>query len=461
MSVMLQRWLGLRREVGPMLNLAVPVVVAEMSWVTMGTVDILMVRALGPSAIGAVGVGSMLFLALAVFGIGVLLGLDTVIAQSFGAGQRDESHRWFVHGVVMSVILTIPLTLVAWVAIARLDLWGFDLTVLNLTEPYLRIVTWSVWPLLLYTAFRRYLQAMGVVKPTMFILLMANLVNVLANWMLIHGNLGAPALGVDGAGWATFISRSYLALGLLSVVVWRDARTDYGLRRVSWVIERSRLRQLLWLGLPAAMQVTLEVGVFSAASALAGRLAPVALAAHQITLNMASFTFMVPLGLASAAAVRVGHAVGRQDTYGANQAGWTAVMLGVFCMACASAIFLLIPSRLMGLFTVDLTVVDLGVTLLFVAAIFQIFDGLQGVLTGALRGLGDTRTPMFLNLAGHWAFGLPLGYTICFVLGYGVVGLWIGLSAGLIVVSLLLLMVWGRRMTQLRENAFSRIITES
>lgn len=444
-----------------MLNLAVPVVVAEMSWVTMGTVDILMVRALGPSAIGAVGVGSMLFLALAVFGIGVLLGLDTVIAQSFGAGQRDECHRWFVHGVVMSVMLTIPLTLVAWVAIARLDLWGFDLTVLNLTEPYLRIVTWSVLPLLLYTAFRRYLQAMGVVKPTMVILLTANLVNVLANWMLIHGNLGAPALGVDGAGWATFISRSYLALGLLSVVVWRDARTDYGLRRVSWVIERSRLRQLLWLGLPAAMQVTLEVGVFSAASALAGRLAPVALAAHQITLNMASFTFMVPLGLASAAAVRVGHAVGRQDTYGANQAGWTAVMLGVFCMAFASAIFLLIPSRLMGLFTVDLTVVDLGVTLLFVAAIFQIFDGLQGVLTGALRGLGDTRTPMFLNLAGHWAFGLPLGYTICFVLGYGVVGLWIGLSAGLIVVSLLLLMVWGRRMTQLRENAFSKIVTEA
>ena len=461
MSVMRQRWLGLRREVGPMLNLAVPVVVAEMSWVTMGTVDILMVRALGPSAIGAVGVGSMLFLALAVFGIGVLLGLDTVIAQSFGAGQRDECHRWFVHGVVMSVMLTIPLTLVAWVAIARLDLWGFDLTVLNLTEPYLRIVTWSVWPLLLYTAFRRYLQAMGVVKPTMVILLTANLVNVLANWMLIHGNLGAPALGVDGAGWATFISRSYLALGLLSVVVWRDARTDYGLRRVSWVIERSRLMQLLWLGLPAAIQVTLEVGVFSAASALAGRLVPVALAAHQITLNMASFTFMVPLGLASAAAVRVGHAVGRQDTYGANQAGWTAVMLGVFCMAFASAIFLLIPSRLMGLFTVDLTVVDLGVTLLFVAAIFQIFDGLQGVLTGALRGLGDTRTPMFLNLAGHWAFGLPLGYTICFVLGYGVVGLWVGLSAGLIVVSLLLLLVWGRRITQLRERTTSTIVTEA
>ena len=458
---MIQRWSRLRREVRPMWNLAVPVVVAEMSWVTMGTVDILMVRALGPSAIGAVGVGSMLFMALAVFGIGVLLGLDTVIAQSFGAGRRDECHRWFVHGLVMSVVLTIPLTFVAWVAIARLDLWGFDLTVLNLTEPYLRIVTWSVWPLLLYTAFRRYLQAMGVVKPTMVILLTANLVNVLANWMLIHGNLGAPALGVNGAGWATLISRVYLAFGLLSVVVWRDARTDYGLRRVSWAIERSRLIRLLWLGLPAAIQVTLEVGVFSAASALAGRLAPVALAAHQITLNMASFTFMVPLGLASAAAVRVGHAVGRRDTFGAYQAGWTAVMLGVLCMACASVVFLLIPGRLMRLFTVDVTVVDIGVTLLFVAAIFQIFDGLQGVLTGALRGLGDTRTPMFLNLAGHWAFGLPLGYTICFVWGYGVVGLWIGLSAGLIVVSLLLLTVWGRRITQLRENITSTVVAEA
>ena len=440
-----------------MLTLAVPVVIAEMGWITMGTVDILMVRSLGPAAIGAVGVGSMLFMALAVFGIGVLLGLDTFVAQAYGAGRRDECHRWFLHGLVMSVALAVPLPAIAWFAIARLNLWGFDPTVLQLTEPYLRIVTWSVWPLLLYVAFRRYLQAMGVVTPTMITLLTANFINVLANWMLIHGNLGAPALGVNGAGWATCISRAYLAIGLLFVVIWRDARTGNGLRRVSWVIERSRLARLFWLGLPAAMQVTLEVGVFSAASALAGRLAPVALAAHQITLNMASFTFMVPLGMASAAAVRVGHAVGRRDAAGANQAGWTAVMLGVLCMAFASAVFLAIPAHLMRFFTADQMVVDIGVNLLFVAAVFQIFDGLQGVLTGALRGLGDTRTPMLWNLAGHWAFGLPLGYTICFLWGRGVVGLWFGLLAGLIVVSLALLAVWNRRITRWRENAASTV----
>ena len=435
-----------------MLTLAVPVVVAEIGWIAMGTVDILMVGSLGPEAIGAVGVGSMLFMALAVFGVGVLLGLDTFIAQAYGARRMEECHRWLVHGVVMSAALAVPLTVVAWVGIAYLDRWGFDPVVLGLTEPYLRIVTWSAWPLLLYVALRRYVQAMGVVTPIMITLLTANLFNVAANWVLIHGNLGAPALGVNGAGWATCISRVYLAVGLLVVVVRHDARTGHGLRRASWAIERARMARLFWLGLPAACQVTLEVGVFSAATALAGRLAPVALAAHQITLNMASVTFMVPLGMASAAAVRVGHAIGRRDAAGAGQAGWTAVMLGTLVMAGAAAVFLLIPASLMRLFTTDLTVVDIGVTLLFVAAIFQLFDGLQGVLTGALRGLGDTRTPMLCNLAGHWAFGLPLGYTICFVWERGVIGLWIGLSAGLIVVSLVLLAVWIRRIAQLRED---------
>ncbi|HJO39939.1 MAG: MATE family efflux transporter [Vicinamibacterales bacterium] len=449
---MIQRLSGLRREVRPMLALAVPVVVAEMGWVAMGTVDILMVGSLGPEAIGAVGVGSMLFIALAVFGVGVLLALDTFIAQAFGADQLDECHRWLVHGVVMSLMLAVPLTGVALIGISNLDLWGFDPTVLRLTAPYLRLITWSAWPLLLYVALRRYLQAMGVVTPIMVTLLTANLINIAANWVLIHGNLGAPALGVNGAGWATCISRIYMAMLLLGAVARHDARTGHGPRRASWAIERARLARLFWLGLPAACQVTLEVGVFSAATALAARLAPVALAAHQITLNMASFTFMVPLGMASAAAVRVGHAVGRRDADDAGRAGWTAVVLGVLFMAVSATAFLLLPRILMGLFTTDPTVIATGVTLLAVAAAFQLFDGLQGVLTGALRGLGDTRTPMLWNLVGHWAFGLPLGYTICFVWARGVVGLWIGLSAGLIVVSLVLLTVWRKRVARLRAD---------
>jgi len=202
---------------------------------------------------------------------------------------------------------------------------------------------------------------------------------------------------------------------------------------------------LLRLGLPAAIQVTLEVGVFSASTALAGKLPAIALAAHQIVLNMASITFMVPLGMASAAAVRVGHAVGRIDPAGASRAAWTSVMLGVVFMAGAAALFLLLPAPLMRLFTTDAAVITTGVSLLFVAAIMQMVDGLQGVLTGVFRGVGDTRTPMLWNLAGHWCLGLPLGYSLCFLWGVGVIGLWIGLSTGLAVVALILLAVWTNR----------------
>jgi MATE family multidrug resistance protein len=279
----------------------------------------------------------------------------------------------------------------------------------------------------------------------MFALLSANLVNAVANWVLIYGHLGAPALGTNGAAWATLVSRVYMASVLLAAIVWHDRRQGSGLFDVPPIIEPARLRRLVTLGLPAALQVVLEMGVFAGASALAGRLAPAALAAHQIVLNMAAFTFMVPLGLSSAAAVRVGQAVGRGDAPGAARAGWTALAVGLSFMSIAALTFLLVPAMLVRLFTPDPAVVGIGVSLLFIAALFQLFDGTQGVLTGALRGLGDTRTPMLWNLAGHWFLGLPFGYSLCFVWGLGVSGLWVGLSTGLIVVGLVLLVVWTRR----------------
>ena len=201
------------------------------------------------------------------------------------------------------------------------------------------------------------------------------------------------------------------------------------------------------LGFPAAMQMTLEVGVFAAASALAGRMLPVSLAAHQIALNLAGFTFMVPLGIASAGAVRVGHAVGRGDHAGAARAGWTALALGALFMSVAALVFTLIPRQLISAFTSDTGVLDIGVRLLAVAAVFQLFDGLQGVGTGVLRGLGDTRTPMMWNLGGHWFVGLPLAYVLAFPLGLGVIGLWWGLSAGLIICGVALLIVWRKRIS--------------
>src|SRR5512134_1341786 len=219
---MFPRFRDLRREFRPMFSLAAPVVVAEVGWITMGMVDTLMVGRLSPEAIGAVGVGSSLFLAVGIFAMGLLLGLDTLVAQAFGGRRLDECHTWLVHGTGVALALAVPVMGLLWLLAAGLDGWGLHPAVLALTRPYLDIVTWSVLPLLFYAAFRRYLQGMGVVRPVMIALVLANVMNVCANWVLIFGHLGAPALGVRGAAWATVASRVVMAAVLLGVIVYRE-----------------------------------------------------------------------------------------------------------------------------------------------------------------------------------------------------------------------------------------------
>ena len=351
-------------------------------------------------------------------------------------------------------MLTVPLTLVAWTAAALVEVWGFDQGVLDPIRGYLRVVTWSLLPLLLFTVFRRYMQAVGIVRPIMITLVSANIINAAANWLLVFGNWGFPELGVEGAAWATCVSRTYMC-GLLAFAAWRvNAR----LHRDHVIVESSapslevaRLRRLIQLGWPAAVQMTLEVGVFAAATALAGRVEPHLLAAHQIVLNVAGLTFMVTYGVSSAGAVRVGHAVGRRDPVGARHSGWVALGIGAAFMCVAAAAFLTVPRLILRIFTADAGVIETGAVLLLVAAVFQLFDGLQTVATGVLRGLGDTRTPMLCNLAGHWFVGLPVGYALCFWWGWGVVGLWLGLSMGLILVGALLVPVWHHRIEAIQN----------
>jgi multidrug resistance protein, MATE family len=434
----------LRDELRALLALAGPVALAEIGWMSMGIVDTLMVGPLGPQAIGAVGVGSGLFSAAAFFGMGLLLGLDTLVSQAFGARRIDECHSWLIHGVTLASLLAIPIAVLIWAISHSLDLAGLHPEVAPLASSYIGILDLGLLPLLLYAACRRYLQAVGFVGPITFALVSANLVNAFANWLLIYGKLGMPALGTDGSAWATSVSRVYLASVLGAAVLWHDRRHQGGLRLASRHLDPARLRRLLALGGPAAMQLLLEIGVFAAATTLAGRLTPVAVAAHQIALNIAALTFMVPYGVSSAAAVLVGQTIGRRDPRGARRAGWLALALGATFMSAVAVVLFAAPAWLMGLFTTDGVVIGIGVTLLGVAAIFQLFDGLQTVATGVLRGAGDTRTPMISNFIAHWAIGLPIGYWCCFVAGWGVVGLWIGLSLGLILCGTALVGVWVR-----------------
>jgi MATE family multidrug resistance protein len=435
-----------------MLRVAVPVVLAELGWMAMGVVDTIMVGHLGPEAIAASGVSNSLHISFAIIGVGLLLGLDTVVSHAYGAGRIDECNRWLWHGVVLATLIAPALLGVSWLLLVLIPKLGFHPRVGPLVQAYYSILLWSGVPLLFYAAFRRYLQAIHAASSVMIALVTANLVNAAGNWIFIGGKWGAPAMGVAGSALATLIARVYLAGFLLAAVFYYNARRKYGLFDTSRAIDRERLFRLLHLGVPAASTVGLEVGVFAAATAFAGQLAPVSAASHQIALNIAALAFMVPLGLASAGAVRVGHAVGAGDGSRAAAAGWSAILLGVAFMAATATAFVTVPRGLIGLFTRDEAVLVLGSSLLLVAAIFQLSDGLQGVTTGVLRGLGDTRTPMFTNLGAHWLFGLPVGYSLCFTMGIGVIGLWIGLSTGLTIAGAVLLYVWIRRIRRVQRE---------
>lgn len=435
----------MRRELLPMLRLAGPVILAEIGWMSMGVVDTIMVGPLGPAAIGAAGMSNSLFFAIAVFGMGVMLGLDALVAKSFGAGRLDECVRWLQHGVLLALGVAPTIMIVFYAALTTSAHWGLHPAVRVLAQPYMAILALGALPLLLYATFRRYLQGIHAVRPVMFALVSANIVNALGNWILIWGHVGFPALGINGSAWATVLARIYMAafLGAAILLLHRHE----GARATpltAFTFDPDRLRELLALGLPAASQVTLEVGVFAAASAFAGMLDPVSLGSHQIALNIAAMAFMVPLGLSSAAAVRVGHALGAGDPARTVHAGWTAFGVGAAITAAVAIVFVIAPGPLLGVFTTDPRVLETGTRLLAIASVFQLFDGTQAVATGVLRGVGDTRTPMIMNIVGHWVLGLPVGWTLCFRRGWGVAGLWIGLSIGLIFVAIVLTIAWYR-----------------
>jgi MATE family multidrug resistance protein len=436
---------SVRRELRPMFRLAAPLAVAELGWMSMGFVDILMAGRLGPAAIGAGSLGNMLFFPIAICGTGILMGLDTVVSQAYGAKDLQDCRRSLINALWMSLGIG-PLVAAALLGgLTAAKAAGANPAVTLLLEPYVKALLGGILPLLAFTAFRRYLQAMNVAGPISFAVISANIVNFLGNWILMFGHWGAPALGLAGSGWSTTIARFYIAGVLLVAVIWHERRSGYLLFRVDRRPDFGRIRRLLDLGVPSALQIVIEGAVFTVVTVMAARLDEMSLAAHSIAMNVVSTTYMVPLGISSAAAVRVGHAVGRKDPHGAAVSGWTAVLLGALFMGSAGIVLAVMPRLILRIYTGEAAVIAVGAGLLRLAALFQLFDGLQVVSMGALRGLGDTRSPMLAHLFGYWAIGMPVSYWLCFRLGWGAAGIWAGLSAALILIGASLAVVWARR----------------
>src|SRR5258708_7219721 len=379
-------------EIRPTLRLAVPLVLAELGWMIMAVVDTMMVGRLPSSAvaISAVSVGGILVHVLAFFGGGLLIGLDSLVSQAFGAGQREDCHRSLLHGIYLSLALTPLLMAPVWFFDPQLRFARISPDIISVAVPYSRAMAWGTLPLLLYFAVRRCMQGMNMVRPISFALVTANIINAVGNWLLIYGRLGAPAMGAVGSGWSTAFARVYLATILVGYLLWYDQTHRTELLRTPIQPELARIRRLIALGFPAAMQITLEIGVFALVTALIGRLGAIPLASHQIALNTVSFTYMVPLGISSAAAVRVGQAIGRKDPAAAGAAGGTAIFLGAAFMTCASAALLLFPRWIACMSTPHPVVFKTTVILPAAGAAFQLFGGIQTVPTAALPAAADT-----------------------------------------------------------------------
>lgn len=424
---------SMRSEFRPLLRLAIPVILAELGWMLMGVVDLIMAGRIGAEAIGAVAIGNILFNTVGLIALSLLLGLDTLVSQAAGAGNLPDGRHSLRQAFWLAAISTPILLAAMWALIPLMNYWGLDPAVLTLAQPYSAILALSVFPIAAYTAQRRYLQSLHLVRPITIALLSANLVNAVLNVLLL------PPLGVNGIAWATVGSRVYLALYLYIAL----RRLQPG--ALAWELPHwPRIRQLFFLGLPAAGHIFAEIAVFAAATALAGRFPAVALAAHEVTLHHAALAYMVPLGISSAAAVRVGNALGAGQPAAARLAGTTAIVAGASFMIFSAVLMFLFPRQILRIYTTDEAVVAFAIPLLFWAAAFQLFDGVQVVATGALRGRGDTRAPFLAGLLGYWVIGLPAGAWLCFARGEGVTGLWIGLSLGLAIVAALLLLRWLR-----------------
>ena len=418
-----------------MARLAGPIVLINVGLQSMGVVDTLMVGRLGGEAIASVALGNFYFFNVSVFGLGLLCALDPVIAQAVGAGDSEGVARGFQRGVALAIVVALVVMLVLMPGERVLRALGQPEAVIGDTAAYARRRAIGALPFFLFNVFRQTLQALGPVRHILWAVAIANVVNAFANWVLIGGHLGAPALGVPGSGYATAFAMWTMA-PLLAWFAWpllRDAVRPWRAE----TLHLAPLGRMFRIGVPIGAQWFFESFAFGLTTLFMGWLGATSLAGHEIALNMAALTFMVPLGISGAAAAVVGRAIGRGDMLAARRDAVAAIVCGVGFMCISAVVFIAAPEWLATRYTTEAATVAVAVMLIPLAGVFQVFDGLQAVTSGVLRGTGDTRVPAILHVVAFWGVGIPLGAWLGLETPLRERGFWWGLVAGLAVAALL------------------------
>lgn len=420
------------------IKLAFPVVIGQLGHNMLGLTDSIMVGRVGAVPLAASSLVNSVFYLILVSGLGMTMAITPLVSIARGRGQKDQC------GIILrqSLLLNTVVTIILFCGLLFL---GDMIKYLNQEEAvaiqaasYAKIIAFSIIPFMIFQVYRQFIEGLAFTKPAMYITLAANLVNVFGNWVFIYGNLGMPAYGLDGAGYTTLITRSFMAAVMMIYVLkakcYHEYDPSFRFRNINWQV----IKELVRVGVPTGFQSFFEVGAFSFSAIMIGWFGSAQLASHQIAISMASFSFMIILGISAAGTIRVGHAYGRKDIDNVRRSGFLTVIFTSSVMACFGVLFIIFRNQLPFIFSEDPAVIQIAASLIIVAALFQISDGAQAAGLGILRGITDVRIPMFITFIAYWIIALPIGYFFGFILKMEVVGIWIGLSVGLSVAAVML-----------------------
>jgi MATE family multidrug resistance protein len=427
------------RETRALLGIAWPLIVNNLSVAGMQFTDAVMAGQLGAESLAAVAVGgSVWFMGFALV-LGVLMAISPIASRHHGAGDEALIGRYTRQGLYLGVFLAVPIILFAWfLAAPTLAAIGIDLAFRDMTVGYVQMISLGAPGMFIFLALRFTTEGIGYTRPIMYTSIFALVCNVFLNWVLMYGNLGAPAMGAVGCGLASGISMWIIAIVLTAYMVSSKVYEPLGLFSRLSPMRPTALKEIIFLGVPIAITITAEAGLFNAVSILMGTLGPDITAAHQIAINFASTMFMVPLALNSAITVRVGYALGRGDFEYARFAGGFGVFVCALFMACSATFLLLFRDAVVSLYTQDVAVKGIAISLLLMAAVFQVADGIQIGAAGALRGYKDTRMPMAINIFAYWVIAFPLAYMAAVTYKLPPNYIWGGFVAGLTVAAVML-----------------------
>ena len=420
------------------LKLAFPIMTGQMGQVLVNMTDNLMVGRLGAESLAAVSVANAVFIVFVVLGMGISFALPPLVSEADGARNFGMISNYFKHSLVLNFIFAA--ICVAFISLCIPLLWhmGQDPTVIPLAIPYLEITAWSMIPLMIFQTLRCYSDGMSDTLRPMYAIIIGNVLNIILNYGLIYGNLGLPRMGVSGAAMASLLARIAM-IALLIYFIRHRIRLWVHLARAKFQsYQKETFKRLLYLGVPTSMQGFFEVTAFSGAALIMGMVGKDQQAAHQISINLASVTFLMCSGIGMAATIRVGNQLGKKDYHNLKNAGFSAIILVAIIMTAMAFLFIAFRHFLPQLYINDPIVLNYAATLLILAAIFQVPDGVQVTALGALRGIQDVKIPMIITFISYWVCGIPVSYIAAIPMGYEHIGVWVGLIIGLTISATLL-----------------------